>query len=665
MLKALSLDERQILVRQAVYTLDVWNDNFYVVDIYEDHVIIEDWSLRGYWRADYAIDESQNVTLQPRASWTRVEKDWSPVKSMVSFSPQLKALGEGRIGGYLVLFSDAATPDLAGDFFTKSTNFDIEDGDKVSVYYNHGMDPVLKTRKLGTGTLTVQDAGVWMEAQLSLRDDYEKAIYGMVEAGKCGLSSGTLPNLVERERVGAAYFIKSWPLGKDGSITPTPAEPRTSVLPLKSLLDSQHGLEPEAAPEVRKDGAAAKAQKADIQVIGERNVSENEVKTPPADDGLKGRVDALTESVQSVLKWMEEQPSIKNAGYFSDTGGKSDQHVKSFGDFLKAVQRKDETRLRSVYGSMKAMNEDSGAQGGYLVPPDYSNELLKLSIDQSPALQRVRRFPVNSNTGKIPALDTFSAPTAGVGQTAGAAGLTTAKRAEGGAYTETDADLTQIEWRINDAISGYTKVTKELNADSPQSIEALLRMLISIADAAKQEYYVFQGSGLGEPLGILHANNAAKIGITPATNSVFAYADVLSMKSRFKSYGGSGEWYVHRSMWPDIGSMEVGTAGGAVFQANLGVEVGQRLLGYPIHESEHLAQADASGCVVLADLGAYLLFEKGGLEIDFSEHADFLNGNVVWRFSRRMDGQPWMKGPVTLAGPGSAYTVSPFVYFND
>ena len=49
------------------------------------------------------------------------------------------------------------------------------------------------------------------------------AIYGMAEAGKLGWSSGTLPNLVEREVTGDAAHIKSWPLGKDASMTPTPA----------------------------------------------------------------------------------------------------------------------------------------------------------------------------------------------------------------------------------------------------------------------------------------------------------------------------------------------------------------------------------------------------------------------------------------------------------
>jgi HK97 family phage major capsid protein len=561
---------------------------------------------------------------------------------LVAYGGALKALGDGRIGGYLVVYGSAQQTDLAGDFFTPQTDFDLHDGERVTLYYNHGLDPVLKRRKLGEGTLRRDDAGIWMEAQLNLRDAYERRLYeDGIQAGKMGLSSGTLPHLVEREAVGKAQRITAWPLGKDASITPTPAEPRLRVTSLKSLSAAQP-----VSMRIRSD--EEKTMTDPIQTL------ENDV--------LTERVDHLSATLNDFMKRLEDSPALRGAGYYSVDGGAADRNVRSLGDFLKAVQRNDERRLKSVYGSVKALNESSGEAGGYLVPAEYNAELLKITLDNSPILQQVRRVPVRSNTGKYPALDNYITPTAGSGQTAGASGVKTAKRSEGGAYSETEPEFQQIEWRINDAISGFTKVTKELSADSPEAIDSLLRMLISVADAAKQEHYVLHGTGVGEPLGVL--NSAAAIGVDPANDNTFAYADALAMKSHFKAIRG-GHWFVHRSLWPDIGSMAVGAGGAAVFQAQLGAELGNRLLGYPIGESEHLAQADNPGCVLLADFSAYLLFEKGGLEIEFSQHADFLNGNNVWRFSRRLDGQPWVRGPIKLADPQGGYLVSPFVYFAD
>lgn len=157
------------------------------------------------------------------------------MESLITFGASVKALGGGKVGGYLVLFSSSKDPDLAKDYFNSETDFDISDGAKSAVYFNHGLDPELKTRKLSEGVLSIKDAGVWVQTQLNLRDEYESAIYTMAKSGKLGWSSGTASHLVEREAKEGSNWIKRWPLGLDASLTPTPCEPRTSAVPLKSI----------------------------------------------------------------------------------------------------------------------------------------------------------------------------------------------------------------------------------------------------------------------------------------------------------------------------------------------------------------------------------------------------------------------------------------------
>jgi chorismate synthase len=78
------------------------------------------------------------------------------------------------------MFGDPANTDLTGDYFTSDTDFDLEDGiGKSTVLYHHGQDATLKRRKLGRAALRTDEVGVWIEAQLKLRDDYESAIYGL------------------------------------------------------------------------------------------------------------------------------------------------------------------------------------------------------------------------------------------------------------------------------------------------------------------------------------------------------------------------------------------------------------------------------------------------------------------------------------------------------
>lgn len=154
----------------------------------------------------------------------------------------IKALGAGKIGGYLVLFTSADSPDLQGEFFTKSTDFFIENGDKRPIFYRHGAHPVIKSRRLGNATLTLDDVGVFLEGELNLRDNYEKGIYKLAEQGKLGWSSGSMGHLVTKKPNGKSLEILTWPIG-EASLTPNPVEGRTVAVPLKSLMDEDEPLD--------------------------------------------------------------------------------------------------------------------------------------------------------------------------------------------------------------------------------------------------------------------------------------------------------------------------------------------------------------------------------------------------------------------------------------
>ena len=249
-----------------------------------------------------------------------------------------------------------------------------------------------------------------------------------------------------------------------------------------------------------------------------------------------------------------------------------------------------------------------------------------------------------------------------MGNTAFAAGVTADIAEEGGALDETEPDFTMLEWRVH-KIGGYTQASNEMIADSPQTIDALLSGLFSVAVGAKLEHFVIRGSGAGQPLGILNADSAVPVNTN--TDGAFTWADVANMTSRFKTVGGSGVWLIHPSVWPDILQMEIGTAGASAWVANMQASQGNSINGYPIIMSEHSPQANNAGDVILADLSAYLLFRREALSIAFSDHYGFVNDMGTWRFTARSDGKPWLKNAITLADPTGSYTVSPFVYHND
>ncbi len=156
-----------------------------------------------------------------------------PIKSFKTFvSDSIKVSSNGKVSGYLVRFGAPEDTDLERDYFTKGTDFgiDLSDGKEagIGLYYNHGMDPILRTQKIGYAQIKMDDKGIWLRGQLDMADDYQKMIYEMAKMGKLGLSSGAASHMVEREKMGKSYQIKRWTLA-EASLTPQPAEYRNKV----------------------------------------------------------------------------------------------------------------------------------------------------------------------------------------------------------------------------------------------------------------------------------------------------------------------------------------------------------------------------------------------------------------------------------------------------
>jgi HK97 family phage major capsid protein len=67
------------------------------------------------------------------------------------------------------------------------------------------------------------------------------------------------------------------------------------------------------------------------------------------------------------------------------------------------------------------------------------------------------------------------------------------------------------------------------------------------------------------------------------------------------------------------------------------------------------------GDIICADLGGYILAEKGGIQADMSIHVNFIYDESVFRFVLRLDGQPQRASALTPYKGGSSYTQSHFV----
>ena len=98
-----------------------------------------------------------------------------PVKNLdgdvlINFGSAVKALGSGRVGGYLVTYGDPDHTDASGerDYFDKQTDFDFEFPGKSTTYFNHCLPvetkdgrQIIIDRKLTSATPTNLICSKW------------------------------------------------------------------------------------------------------------------------------------------------------------------------------------------------------------------------------------------------------------------------------------------------------------------------------------------------------------------------------------------------------------------------------------------------------------------------------------------------------------------------
>lgn len=166
-------------------------------------------------------------------------------ETLVNFGEEVKALGGGKVAGYLVRYH---APDAQGDVFLPDTYFGVEHLKSVPIYYDHGLrrdtlGKQLGPRPIGEGTLESRPDGLWLEGNVDLSREPVKALYGDVRSGRIGWSSGSASRFVEREPMPgnpAVKSVRTWPIN-DASLTPIPVDPNNRAYAIKALIESTGG----------------------------------------------------------------------------------------------------------------------------------------------------------------------------------------------------------------------------------------------------------------------------------------------------------------------------------------------------------------------------------------------------------------------------------------
>jgi len=603
--------------------------------------------------AEYVCDDYELVTIEPLP-------DMESKSGMVSFGESVKAVkmddGNVKLTGYLVRYGDATKTDLTGDFFTPNTDYGMIE--KSEGWFNHRM-PVryggkqfAYTEQLPDVKLTKDEIGIFAEMIIGARNEYEKMLAEMGLAGKLGWSSGTAPHLVDRKQVGNAWEITKWHLGLDASLTPTPAEPHNMVIPLKSLSVTQ------------VTEAQAEQDKPERVVVPESNQNIIGVKKMELEETKLQEMLAQAAEAGATKAIAATEPVKSSGGTLQVVTDEGDREFKSLAEHARAVKdfttsygRKVDPRLARLIGTMKAVqgaSEGNPADGGILLEPTLAGQVMQPVHEVGPFYAGASKIPAgeNSNSGYILAVDETSRVT---GSRWG--GLRGYRLAEGDALTKSKPKFRKVQWELK-KYGVLVYGTDELLKDA--------RQFSTIVEQGSREELAFmmnddiyRGLGVSGAQGIM--NSSALITVTRDTGSAIKGADISAMWQRLSLRSKSkAAWYINPDCAAQLDSLfAVGSTAVLFPYAGYTAEGVRTLYGKPIIETEFNASLNTTGDILLADLGEYIVFEKGGIESASSIHVEFLTDQEVFRYIARMDGSANVASALTPANGSN--TTSPFV----
>jgi HK97 family phage major capsid protein len=341
-------------------------------------------------------------------------------------------------------------------------------------------------------------------------------------------------------------------------------------------------------------------------------------------------------SVHGALFGGHHDPRLK---VFSDPNEPSHAPAPNVEGWVESKERKD-------------LVENVGASGGFLVPLEQMTQLLQVPGPAAVVRPRCTVIPMRRRSITWPVLDQTNTT---AGQPAWYGGVIAQWTEEGAAKDETEPSFRQIQLVAHKLVC-YTEASDELLQDSAISLEALLSTVYQGAVTWYEEEAFMNGTGAGQPRGVINAPATFAQGRNTANTIVIQ--DPINMLEHF--HGSNPVWLASRSTLPTLMQLNGPAANPSyVFMPNARDGMPATLFGYPLFWNEHCPLLGQRGDLGLYDFRMYLIADRQGTTIDASKHYRFQYDLTSWRAVHRVDGQPWLSQPIYLSD--GTTQVSPFV----
>lgn len=343
---------------------------------------------------------------------------------------------------------------------------------------------------------------------------------------------------------------------------------------------------------------------------------------------------------------------------------------RNMGEFARAVMNGSGKNLsvssldpRLLANAPTTFSQESvGADGGFLVPPEYRDGIMKQVMGEDSLLRMCDEFNTSRNSIVVPQ-DTVNP--------SGTSGIQAYWEGEADQYMQSKPIFKEKQARLN-KLTALVPVTEEMLEDSPL-IGSYLNSKAPEVITAKVNDAIVNGTGAGMPTGFM--NSGALITVSAEAGQ---QADSIDARNIDKMWARmhapswrNSIWLINQDIMPELDNMfraiknVAGTenVGGipAYMPANgLSASPYGTLKGRPVMPIEGMQTIGDLGDIALVDLRKYMAATKaGGITSDVSMHLWFDYDMAAFKFRFRLAGSPWFDAPIKPKN--SANTLSPFV----
>ena len=287
--------------------------------------------------------------------------------------------------------------------------------------------------------------------------------------------------------------------------------------------------------------------------------------------------------------------------------------------------------------------------GSYLVPVEYPAMMIEASVKQSPVLDKVWRWPMNASIVHIPKLMQSDGSYFGgvrfqsAGGVSDAGGVIT-NSGEGVLIKRTRPSIERIKLEAKKIVAGMV-LTDEIIADSVINIVNYVTGLMVRAWQYKLEYYVIQGNGSDEPLGIVNDPAVRALAVPRLKAGELNYKDLVKLDGELDEiFSEDAFWLMRKKTLADL-RLKTDFIGQPIVRETWGERQGTPLLtptilASPYHVTKNAKPLGDEGDVIVGNMGMYILGIRADMRIDISDAPRFEYDETNVRFVARLDGKP-------------------------